>query len=273
MRTLPLCNVLLVLSLGCQGSQDRLATRSQSFPAEGIFVRHLRLRLDPAHTQDFEALIARCRQVAEDAKLSAQHEWLCYRESPGRYWLLTYGESADSFAVPRGRDPLLSFAQHTATAAGKDSAAKIDALLEGLDYEIEWLVVFQQKLAWSSVEEMSTGDNPKARMMLRRIRKGMAADFDVALTARTAFLKEHGYPLPIEGFATVIGDPRIQFQVTFPVDWPSFYSRDSFKAFVEGLSEEARIDYAQRKAALMRCMDLAEYFDGDFLPELSYGLH
>ncbi|MHC5064691.1 MAG: hypothetical protein ACYTG5_12040 [Planctomycetota bacterium] len=270
MRLTSLCSFLLILTLGCQGPLVRLDTGSPSFTAEGSYVRHLRLRLDPAHTQDFEALIARCLQAAKDAELPAEYSWFCYRESPGRYWLLSFSESADGFAIPRGRDPLISFAQHLAVAAGEEAVAKIDELLDGLSYEIEWLVLMRQKIGWSTVERMSPDDNPKARMMLRRVREGMTSEFDAALAARTAFLKEQGYPLPIEGFATVIGDPRLQFQVTFPRDWSSFYAQDSFKAFTDGLDADAQAAYAERKAALMQCMDLAEYFDGDFLAELSY---
>ena len=64
-------------------------------------------------------------------------------------------------------------------------------------------------------------------------------------------------------------EPRAP-QVVFPVDWSSFHDSDSFFAFVEGLDEAAREDYAARKAALMVTMAGAEYFDASFVPELSY---
>ena len=87
----------------------------------------------------------------------------------------------------------------------------------------------------------------------------------------TAFFSEHGYKLPIEGFVVVAGAPGTAMQVVFPVDWPSFHATDSFGAFVRSLDTEAQEDYAGRKAALMETMARAEFYDGSFAPELSFG--
>ena len=117
---------------------------------------------------------------------------------------------------------------------------------------------------------MSTDTHPKARIMDRRIRPGMEAAFDAALTARTAFLAKHDYPLPIEGFAIRSGAPGRSWQALFPVDWPSFHERDSFYAFVQSLDQALQDEYAGLKAALMETMASAEYYDANFAPELRY---
>lgn len=242
-----------------------------SFKANGIFVRSLRLRLVPYHTQAFEALMRRCVAAAASAALPESHEWLCYRESPGRYWIITFSETRDGFACPP------SFAGFVASIAGAESEEarrEATAMLDDLEYETEWWMLTRQKTEWSTVESMSTATHPMARAMVRTIRPGMAEEFDAALTARTAFLHEHGYPLPVEGFVTLDASPpelrHAAMQVVFPVDWPSFHASESFGAFVGSLDPVAQEVYAARKAALMRTMSRAEFYDGSYAPELRY---
>jgi len=225
--------------------------------AEGTLVRHRRVRLAPAHTRGFEAVLEACTQAAGASAWSAP--WLCYRESPGRYWLVTFAGEDGRFAEPRG---LSGFVGALAPDALDDLAA--------LELEVEWEWEFQQAAAWCTADEVSTKTHPKARMMLRTVRPGREAEFAAALTARTAFLAEHGYPLPIEGFLMRRGDRTQAVQVVFARDWSSFHAADSFKAFVEGLDEPARADYAGRKATLMGTMSRAEFHDADLIEDLSY---
>ncbi len=268
--TVVIAIVLPVLGIGCQGHRPAQGMHSQAaatFEADGIFFRHLRLRLAPFHTQTFEKLMRRCVQAAQTADLPGEYEWLCYRESPGRYWLIFFSETIDGFATP-GR--LRSFALNLSRAEGGSALDEISGLLVGLEYETEWEIIFQQKSSWSTVESMSTATHPKARIMDRTIRPGMEDAFEDALGARTAFLLEHGYELPIEGFVTRRGEPGHEWQVVFPVDWSSFHDTDSFGAFIRNLDESVQEEYAEVKRALMVTMDRAEYYDGDYVQELSY---
>ena len=246
------------------------STPAAPFDAGGVYVQHVRVRIVPSHTQAFEALVARCIEAAQAADLACEYTWLCYREPPGRYWLLWFSEERDAFAIPDAPDALVGLVRHVARAAGEDALADVDRRLAQLDYELEWNVVSRQKTGWSTVDSMSTATHPKARMMVRTIRPGAEAAFDRALTARTAFLRDHGYSLPVEGFAVIAGAPGTAIQVVFPVDWPSFHAADSFSAFVGGLDETAQRAYAQRKQALMVTMDRAEFYDGAVAPELCY---
>ncbi|MCH7546645.1 MAG: hypothetical protein IID30_09630 [Planctomycetes bacterium] len=261
--------VLLVFTTGCQGhrSGPGWPSPAAAIEAEGIFVRHLRLRLAPSHTQAFEKLMGRCVQAAQAAGMPEEYDWLCYRESPGRYWLIFFSETIDGFATP---ESLRAFALHLARAEGGSGLDEISELMVGLDYETEWVIIFQQKSTWSTVEGMSTSTHSKARIMDRTIRPGMEEAFEDALAARTAFLVEHGYELPIEGFVTRRGAPGRELQVVFPVDWSSFHEKDSFGAFIRGLDDSAQAEYAGLKRALMVTMDRAEYYDGDYAGELSY---
>ena len=272
MPTLFAVATLLLTSSGCATYRPASTAQAATFDAQGTFVRHVRVRLRPSHTKAFEALMARCVQAAQAADLSPEHEWLCYRESPGRYWVLWFSEDAEGLFVPEAPDALAGFASFIAGLESDRARNEIDSRLVKLDYDIEWKLVSRQKSEWSTANEMSTATHPKARMMVRFIEPGKEAAFDRALEVRTAFLLEHGYRLPIEGFVTLDGAPGTALQVVFPVDWPSFHSTDSFGEFVRNLDDAAQVIYAQRKEALMATMKRAEFYDADFLPELSFSV-
>ena len=259
---------LIVTASALVSSCATTRARASTFEAEGIYGRHLRLRVTPAQTRNFEAIMKRCVAVASAADLGEEYAWLCYREPPGRYWVLMFSATPDGFATPGA---LLGFVKHIDEIGDEADRGELVAMLDELEYEIEWEVVFQRKASWSSTRELNESSNPKARIIDRSIRPGMEDAFDDALARRTTFFVEHGYPLPVEGFVVRSGAPGRAFQVVFPVDWPSFHRTDSFFAFSKGLDQTRRDLYAAHKAALMPTMSSAEYHDGDFVSELSYG--
>lgn len=258
---------LLLVALGA-GCVTRGATAdADSFEAGGVFVRHLRVRLAPHDTLAFEAWLERCVAVATRSGLSGDSEWLCYREPPGRYWILAFAETADGFAAPPG---LAGFVDHVASAAGDATRRELTDELRRLEHEVEHELVCRQRTDWGTVDEMYTATHPEARMILRTIRPGMEAEFAAALTARTAFLRAHGYPLPVEGFVILGGAPGQALQVVFPRDWSSFHDSESFYAFSRTKDEAMQAEYAVHKAALLETMARAEYLDGSFAAELSF---
>ena len=253
---LALAPVMLALACAAPGGHARI----ESIEADGPFIRHLRVRLAPSHTQGLEAVLKACVASAESAALDRAHDWLCYREAPGRYWLISFAERADAFATPA---TLAAFVEHV---GGTEARAALDEL----EHEVEWEVVAQRVRGWSTGLELSPGANPSARLIDRTVRPGMEGDFDGALTARTAFFASQAYPLPVEGFVARSGAAGRAWQVVFARDWPSFHATDSFFAFSKGLDEEGRAGYAERKAALMPTMARAEYYDASYAAELSY---
>ncbi|MAG55238.1 MAG: hypothetical protein CMJ83_03005 [Planctomycetes bacterium] len=263
------CGAIVALTAGCASPDSRAHVRPPvATAANGVFVRHLRVRVDPAHVKDFESLLKLCVATAKAGPRGTDRsDWLCYREPPGRYWLLSFSDTIDGFARP-GRLP--RFVQQLGSSKGPDAAAEMSRRLTGIPHEIEWEVVLQQKASWSTVGDMNTATHPKARMMERRIRSGHDAAFDRALAARTAFLADHGYPLPIEGFVTRRGDTERAFQVVFPRDWSAFHGTRSFAAFVRAMPPADQTRYARVKAALMATMSGAEWYDASFAPELSF---
>lgn len=240
------------------------------YAADGVHLRHVRLRVAPAQTQDFEALMERCVAVATESELPSEWDWLCYLEPPGRYWLLTFADEPDRFPIPDSSEPLRTFVHALADHADPATRRALVGALEALEYELEWQLVARQKRAWSTVEEMATSEHPMARLMVRTVRPGAEAAFERALAERTAFLVERGYPLPVEGFVVRSGWPGTALQVVFPRDWPSFHARESFWQFSLHLPDDQRAAYLQRKDALMRTMASAEYYDGKVRPDASY---
>jgi hypothetical protein len=259
------CALALSSSSGCVASP----AATSSLEADGVYVRHVRIRVVPSHTKAFEALVTRCLAAAQAAELPSEYSWLCYREPPGRYWLLWFSETENGFALPDRPDPLAGFARKVAGTVGGGAPAEIEEQLGHLDYEIEWNALHRQRASWSTVSEMSIAAHPKARMMVRTVQPGSEADFERALAARTAFLAENGYPLPIEGFVTLSGAPGTAMQVVFAVDWPSFHATTSFGAFVRALDPAAQEAYAELKQALMVTMQRAEYHDGSVVDRKS----
>jgi hypothetical protein len=268
-KSLAVVLLLGVVTAGCATSSR--SAHAPAFDADGHFVRASCVRLVPYHTQAFEAIMKRCVAAAQAAALPESHGWLCYRESPGRYWIITFSETVDGFAHPPS---FAGFVSSIAEAESEAARREVAAMLDDLEYAPEWWMLTRQKAEWSTVEGMSTSTHPMARVMIRTIRPGMDEAFDAALTARTGFLREHDYPLPIEGFVTLDAEPaalrHAAMQVVFPVDWPSFHASESFGAFVRSLDPAAQEEYAERKAALMRTMSRAEFHDGRYAPELRY---
>lgn len=240
------------------------------YSADGVFVRHARIRVSPAHTKPLEALLAQCVATARSAQLPAASKWNCYRESPGRYWLLWYGDGIDGFHYPAASDSLRAFVQQIGRSVGGATRADIERRLSELDYVVEWTIVLRRKSEWCTADAVSLTSYPKARLMLRSVKRGQEVAFGRAVEARTEFLEEHGYSLPLEGFATVVGPARTEIQMLYAVDWSRFHASTSIGHFVRGLSESASAAYATRKQALMVTMDRAEFYDADYMTELSW---
>ena len=235
--------------------------------AEGVFVRRMRIRVTPFQIEKFEALIHRCVRAAEAAGLTEEYDWLVYREPPARYWLIVFGETVDGFAAP---DSFASFARHVARAEGPDALDEINVMLTSVEVEIEEKIVNRQYAAWSTVGGMTTATHPKARVVEYTIRRGAGEAFSRALAARTVFLKDHGYVLPIEGFVVLRGASWRATQVVFPVNWSDFHRSNSVDAFVAGLSAPAATEFRELDRALNETISKIEHYDGDFASELSY---
>jgi hypothetical protein len=239
--------------------------------AQGVFVRHARIRVAPPQTKDFEALIGRCTEAVAEADLEHHYRWLCYREPPGRYWLIWFSHTADGFSYADEPDVLSGFLRGLSAAVGDHALVGVEEQLARIDHEIEWNVLHRQKQGWSTVDDLNEETHPIARMIVRTVVPGAEEAFDRALTARTDFLREQVYPMPVEGFVTLDGAAGTALQVSFGVDWPSFHARDSFGAWAESLDEETRAEYARLKAALLATMSRAEYYHGKAVPELTPG--
>jgi len=265
-RTLRIEVVGLLFAIFTSATECVMASE-RAFEAEGVYVRHLRIRVPPAEDPEFETLMKRLAKAAAEADLPEEYDWLCYREPPDKYWLLFFSESPTGFAVP---STLSRIADQIGRAGGGAAHAEIMAIVAGLDFVLEWEILGQQKASWSTVREMSTSNHPKARIVERSVRSHARGSFDAALSNWTSFLVQVQYPLPVEGFVLHSGSTNAAWQVVFPVDWTSFHGEGSVSAFVAGLDPTARARFAELEGALMRTVSSAEHYDGDFLQVLSY---
>jgi hypothetical protein len=251
--------VILAWSLSyCEIDQHVSAT---SFEATGVYVRHLRFKVAPSQRHTFETMMRRLVEAATTRKLPEQYDWLCYRESLDRYWLVIFREESKGFSTP----PTLSgFVNNIGNAGGKAARREIRAMLSSLQYETDWEIVFQQKQDWSTVTNMSTETRPKAQMVQYVIQPRHERQFDIALRERTQFLVNHSYPLPVEGFVLRSGAEGYALQVVFAVDWNSYKEVDSFSAFVAGLDEKSQHIFAQHEVALKASVARVAHYNGDF---------
>lgn len=254
----------IVLAAGCTSAPE---ASTPAFEADGIHVRHLRLRVVPEQTRDFEELMKACVAAAREIPEPERDVWICYREPPGHYWLIQFSRDIETFRFPEGLD---GFVMHLAARSPVPVRQDLRRRIGSLNHEIRWNIITQQTKAWSTTDSLDASTYPRARMMMRTVKPGLERVFSAALAARTAFFVEHRYELPIEGFVTRRGDPMTQLQIVYARDWSSFHARESFGEFVKRLPKAARDDYAGRKAALMRTMNDAAWYHGNYAPELSF---
>lgn len=119
---------------------------------------------------------------------------------------------------------------------------------------------------------MTTSTHPKARITSYSILPTATSAFDRALTARTRFLADHDYGLPIEGFVIKRGVTHQARQVVFPVSWDAYHATDSVEAFVERLDQVAHSELQRLNQALTETVQNIERYDGDFVRDLSYSV-
>lgn len=262
---------LLMVHFGCASNRATLGLDSAAALAEakGVFVRYTRLSVAPSDTDKFEALMMRCVEAARTAELPEQYEWLCYREAPRYYWLIVFSETIDGFATA---DNFEMFARRFGLAEGNEALQSINERLAQIRYEIERQIISQQYSAWSTVEGMSTVTHPKARATFYAVRRNASEAFNRALAARTSFLVEHNYSLPVEGFVIWRGGTDHAMQVVFPVNWDDYHKKDSIRSFVERLDVPARTEFHRLDHALAKTVTRIEQFDADFAGELRYSV-
>ena len=257
MKPLALLTILFAAACATSGTGP-----STSIEADGPRLRHLRVRIVPEQTKRFEELMKACVECAGNDSAP----WLCYREPPGHYWLIQVSPQGAPFPYAEGLQGFVTSVTARSTPARRDALLR---QLSELRYETRWSIVTQQVSSWSTVDRVNPKTHGKARIMMREVKPGMLTAFAKALTERTALFDDIGHPLPIVGYATLSGAASRQFQVVFAEDWGTFHDRQSFGIWAKTLPPSEQDRYAARKAALMRTMNNAAWFDGTYADELS----
>ncbi len=126
-------------------------------------------------------------QAAESAGLPDSHDWLCYREPPNYYWILSFSDGPTDFACPPTLAGLAQAISKTESIAVRD---EISQTLTHLKYNPVSEAVWQQESNWSTVKEMKTIEHPKARIIERKILDGKKVKFSAAVVEWTDYLKQ-----------------------------------------------------------------------------------
>jgi hypothetical protein len=221
----------------------------------------------PSDVDDFEALLKQCVAAAHAAKLPESHEWICYRAAGCRYDVIRFSNTGDGFATPH---PFGEFIHAIARSESREALNDVEKRLAAVDVKTEWCRLFRQYSSWSPVESMTTATNPKARITEYVVKDSAISQFDRALTARTTFLRMHGYTLPVEGFVGLGSASPIAWQVVFPVSWGQYYRSDSMDAFVNRLSADDQREFQRLNRELVTTASSIEQYDADYAPELRY---
>ncbi len=62
---------------------------------EGVYVRALAISVLPGDVAKWEAVVANIAKATQTGKLSNEYDWLAYRATPSRYWVVMF---SDGFA-------------------------------------------------------------------------------------------------------------------------------------------------------------------------------
>lgn len=153
---------------------------------------------------------------------------------------------------------------------GSDTKATAGAtrLLADLTYQTEWISIARQYLGWSTVESMSSSTHPMARIVDFSIKPGMEKAFSLAMAARTRFLIEHEYPLPIESFALAEEAPSRAWMVLFAPTWKTLHGSDSIDDFAAGLDPQATKELTALDAGLAETVSAIDFYDASFAANL-----
>ena len=265
-RIIAVTLVLVVLITGC--ASQNTPFDPTAYTASGVYVRFLRIEVAHKDVPAFEALMKRVVHAAESAGLSDNYDWLCYREQSNHYWILSFCDGLADFACPPG---LGGFVEAIGNKESDVAGEQINKALAELDYSLIWEVVLQQSSPWSTVDEMTTRDHPKARIIERTIVANKEHEHSKAVVEWTNFWGINSYPLPIEGFVVHSGRSNAAWQVVFPKDWKSFQQQYDFASFVRTLDESTQTTFRQLEIALNSTVSDVKHYDGEFARQLSYG--
>ncbi len=114
---------------GCESNRE--TQNNSSINPDGVFAQLLRIDAQDK-SEGFESLMAQLVQVADSVGLENPYYWICYREAPDHYWLLTISDSLDNFVHPGSIEGFAASIGRFATLAEQDRISSMSVAMEAL---------------------------------------------------------------------------------------------------------------------------------------------
>ena len=256
----------IVLALGC--TQERKTGETNIPIPNGVFVRHLRIKVETEDVEKFESTMLRIAKAAEAAKLRGSYDWLCYREATGYYWILFFGDGLDDFSFP---GTLKGLAERVAQKIEGTNSPEIVAMAQSLNHLKISEVISQQNSDWSTTGNVESREYPKARIFERKIKANSIGDFDRLASEWTKLLNDNRVTRPIESFLFHSPKELTVWSVVFLKKDESFDVANSTSALIPELTEGTKSELARIETQMDATIQATRSLDGQCLHHLSFG--
>lgn len=260
----------LVVALSICGSRTKShQNNSQTINPEGVFAQLLRIDAQN-QSENFENLMAQLVRVADSADLAEPYFWICYREIPNYYWLLTISDSLDNFAHPGNIEGFASVISQFAKPAQRDEISSLSEALKELPVTRN---VTQQYSNWSTTNNVESRDFPKSRIVIYQIRESGLLTFSENMAELSEFLSNNSITLQVEGFIAQPRSLNAAWQVVFLPENTSFDAVHENYEFSNALNEQSLDELRRIQEKIKSNVSGVEYLDGIRIDSLSYGTY
>lgn len=254
----------LIILCGCNQSQKE--DKNSEIKPEGVFVQILRIDTQDK-SESFDSLMLQLVEVADSANLKNPHYWLCYREAPNFYWLLTgMNYSIDDFIYP---DTFEGFVSTLMEYAVPTKRKEIMALAEPLKNLPTTKTITQQYAKWSTTNNVEARDFPKSKLVIYKLKESEINNFSNSMNELVDFLSANNISTPVEGFLVHPRSQNVAWQVIFlPREMPF----DDAHKFNE-LSDNLKIELAEIQGKVNATATNIQFSEVQTPQGLSYGTY
>ena len=238
---------------GCSPNQNE--TEETDINPQGVFAQLLRIDAQEKSDQ-FEELLAELTTIADSSSLPHPYYWICYRETPDHYWILTISDSVNNFKYP---GTVVGFASTIAEFATPEKRSEIltkSERLKDLPFDLH---TTQQFSKWSTTNNVESRDYPFSRVVIFNIKEGKISEYHENVVKLTKSLDQKEITFQVEGFLVVPSTLNAAWQVIFVPDSTSIAN---VPAELSNFQESIKAN-----------TQAIEYFDGKRIDKLSYGTY
>lgn len=259
--------LVIILICGCKTNSEHW--NNSEINPEGVFAQLLRIDAQN-QSEQFETLITQLVRVADSVGLENPYYWICYRETPNHYWLLTISDSLDNFAHPGTIEGFASAISQFANPFERDEISSLSEALKELPVTRN---VTQQYSNWSTTNNVESRDFPKSRIVTYQINETDLLKFNDNMAKLSDFLSSNNVTFQVEGFIAYPRTLNVAWQVIFLPENSSFDKVHEHYEFSVGLNKEALEQLTAIQEKIKSNINSIKYFDGIRIDSLSYGTY